>query len=325
MMPLVRRGARATVVAAVLVAVALGAVVARAQGVRIENLGSGSALTGAELIPMYQNADPAVTTTPAAIATYVNSTLKLTVNSGHTEISGLALSGSPTGSGQFMYGDTAGLLQASLLFYNDLTNALIYNYTALGFSALPSMPGGGVGFSVYGTNPGVSLVGIGNHNGWGILSFGGCYNGGSGWACSGGNTTAPDALGQTIYSGYNTAAWVIGALEQIIPTQNWTTGANGVQWQWCTVANGATYGAGCYIMTLDGTNGLVLTGVPVTASAGKFQGGGVTISGTAPTVGSGNISLGGQTAALSDCGSLSSSVGCLIVNIAGTTRYIPYY
>jgi hypothetical protein len=37
----------------------------------IDNLGTGTALTGTEKIPMFQTANPAVTTTPAAISTYL--------------------------------------------------------------------------------------------------------------------------------------------------------------------------------------------------------------------------------------------------------------
>ena len=46
---------------------------ALAQGQTINQLGAGTALVGTEKIPMYQSANPAVTTTPSALAVYINS------------------------------------------------------------------------------------------------------------------------------------------------------------------------------------------------------------------------------------------------------------
>lgn len=45
----------------------------------------------------------------------------------------------------------------------------------------------------------------------------------------------------------------------------------------------------------------------------------------ASTVSSGQISYGGTTAAASNCGSLSGAAACVVLNIAGTTHYVPYY
>lgn len=45
----------------------------------------------------------------------------------------------------------------------------------------------------------------------------------------------------------------------------------------------------------------------------------------APTVASGQIGFGGTTAAASFSGSLPSAAGSIVVNVAGTTRYIPYF
>jgi len=56
-------------------ALLLAALPAFGQGLTINQLGSASALTGTELFPIYQGANPAVTTTPAAIATYAMSQL----------------------------------------------------------------------------------------------------------------------------------------------------------------------------------------------------------------------------------------------------------
>lgn len=51
----------------------------------------------------------------------------------------------------------------------------------------------------------------------------------------------------------------------------------------------------------------------------------ITATAAAPTVGGGQVGYGGTTAAASNCGSLASSVGCLVINVGGTTRYVPYY
>ena len=43
------------------------------------------------------------------------------------------------------------------------------------------------------------------------------------------------------------------------------------------------------------------------------------------TATTGQIAYGGTTAAASNCGSLSGAAGCIVENVAGTTRYTPYY
>ena len=53
--------------------------------------------------------------------------------------------------------------------------------------------------------------------------------------------------------------------------------------------------------------------------------GDIEATGAAATVSAGQIAYGSTTAAATSCGSLASSLGCIVVNIAGTTQYIPYY
>jgi hypothetical protein len=50
-----------------------------------------------------------------------------------------------------------------------------------------------------------------------------------------------------------------------------------------------------------------------------------TLSAAAPTVSAGQIGYGATTAAASNCGSLTGAAGCVVLNIAGTTHYLPYY
>jgi hypothetical protein len=82
----------------VLIAALSASADALAQGLTINQLGSGSALGGSELIPMYQSANPAVTTTPSAIATYTASAALTLTNK---SISGAQIN-SGTISGSYM-------------------------------------------------------------------------------------------------------------------------------------------------------------------------------------------------------------------------------
>jgi len=51
----------------------------------------------------------------------------------------------------------------------------------------------------------------------------------------------------------------------------------------------------------------------------------VTLTAAAPTVTSGQVGLGGTTAAASNCNTVGTTpAACLVVNIAGTVHYIPY-
>lgn len=49
------------------------------------------------------------------------------------------------------------------------------------------------------------------------------------------------------------------------------------------------------------------------------------LTSAAPVVAAGQIGLGSTVAATGNCGTLAGDAGCLIINVAGTTRYIPYY
>lgn len=51
----------------------------------------------------------------------------------------------------------------------------------------------------------------------------------------------------------------------------------------------------------------------------------ITITSAAATAGAGAISYGGTTAASTSCGTLTLAAGCIVVNVAGTTHYIPYF
>jgi hypothetical protein len=60
-------------------------------------------------------------------------------------------------------------------------------------------------------------------------------------------------------------------------------------------------------------------------SAGNTHVNTLTAAAAAPTVSAGQIGYGGTTAVSSNCGSLTSAVACIVVNVGGTAHYIPYY
>ena len=53
--------------------------------------------------------------------------------------------------------------------------------------------------------------------------------------------------------------------------------------------------------------------------------GGITLVSAALTVGASQISLGSTTSAASSCGSLTGAAGCMVINVAGTTRNVPFF
>lgn len=69
-----------------------------------------------------------------------------------------------------------------------------------------------------------------------------------------------------------------------------------------------------------GANNLYVQG---TTTSGVVTAPGLIATAVAPTVASAQIGYGSTVAAASSCG--SGGTGCIVVNIAGTTRYVPYY
>jgi hypothetical protein len=59
-------------------------------------------------------------------------------------------------------------------------------------------------------------------------------------------------------------------------------------------------------------------------SSGIFTSSGLVATAAAPTVSSNQIGYGSTVAAASNCGG-GSVTGCIVVNVAGTARYVPYY
>lgn len=58
---------------------------------------------------------------------------------------------------------------------------------------------------------------------------------------------------------------------------------------------------------------------------GTFTLGSTILYGAPGTAPASQIAYGGTVASASNCGSLASSAGCVVINVGGTQRYIPYY
>jgi hypothetical protein len=71
------------------------------------------------------------------------------------------------------------------------------------------------------------------------------------------------------------------------------------------------------ILCSGGANDLRPSGSPTFA--------GVTYTTAAPTVSMGQVGFGGSFVASSSCGTLAGAAGCLVINVAGITHYVPYY
>lgn len=82
--------------------------------------------------------------------------------------------------------------------------------------------------------------------------------------------------------------------------------------------NCSAFGTGC-------TNALAFTSTGAGTFSNAAQAPGLITTAAAPTVSAGQIGFGGTVAATGNCGTLSGDAGCIVINVAGTTRYIPYY
>lgn len=80
-------------------------------------------------------------------------------------------------------------------------------------------------------------------------------------------------------------------------------------------------------ITRGGSSGVLAAGKGGSPgdTSGTYEATDFWATGAAGTANSGQIRYGGTTAAASNCGSLSGAAGCVVLNIAGTTHYVPYY
>lgn len=75
---------------------------------------------------------------------------------------------------------------------------------------------------------------------------------------------------------------------------------------------------------LASTSGSI-SAATISLAGSEFFGPFLEATGAAPTVASGHIAYGATTTANTSCGTLSGSAGCIVINVAGTTRHVPYY
>jgi hypothetical protein len=156
----------------------------------------------------------------------------------------------------------------------------------------------------------------------------------TGTAAIGGGASVGGTLGVTGIASFSSNVAVSGNLavtgtaafgQSSFPLLTWGTGAAGgalnhgtnyVSLTATTTNTGVQIGAnGSGVITLES---------PVTATY-AITGPGLIATAAAPTVAASQVGFGGSVAASSDCGSLMSAAGCLVVNVAGATHYVPYY
>ncbi len=76
-------------------------------------------------------------------------------------------------------------------------------------------------------------------------------------------------------------------------------------------------------LSRDATGVLDIGGATAKSKTALLQFGNLMMTAAAPTVAASQVGLGSTTAAVANCGAVATA--CLIINVAGTTRYIPYY
>ena len=81
-------------------------------------------------------------------------------------------------------------------------------------------------------------------------------------------------------------------------------------------------------VTQGDNNWAILTGLGLVQFGDKVTAPNTTLTSAAPTVSASQVGFGGTTAAASNCnqsGVLTGVAGCLVINVAGTTHYVPYF
>lgn len=101
--------------------------------------------------------------------------------------------------------------------------------------------------------------------------------------------------------------------------------ANGLVTVAASMVIGAPTGGSEGSHSLNIAGNYYANGTKVIDSTGNGFFNGLIASGAAATSGSSQIAYGGTTASSSSCGSLSGAAGCVVINVAGTTHYLPYY
>lgn len=143
--------------------------------------------------------------------------------------------------------------------------------------------------------------------------------------------TAGTSIGSLSFTGYDGTAWGgNSAGYYAIAFNNWTTSDHSSYLRFYTTPGGSTTIA--EVARISDTGGLSVGNATFNATdpgQGNIAAQGSLIaSAAASTSGTGQVSYGGTTAAASNCnqsGVLTSVAGCLVINVAGTTHYVPYF
>jgi hypothetical protein len=80
------------------------------------------------------------------------------------------------------------------------------------------------------------------------------------------------------------------------------------------------------VLNIIAENDAINATVPLAIAASNLQlKAPLTLTAAAPTVAAAQIGYGSTVTANTNCGTLAGSTGCVVINVAGTTRYLPYY
>lgn len=194
---------------------------------------------------------------------------------------------------------------------------------------------GGIAFPVFNTNAPVTIVDTGNPSNTETVTPTAVQSGVWGCAVSLPATHAH----KTFYLQSGTAGlqealnWAAGTNAVVIVTPDWSTlgGTTGM-------ITSAVAGANTTILDMRTSTaipysgstpsaGVTGTGKTVLQTSATLIGPAsntLTLTAAAPTVAAGQVGLGATTAVVANCGT-TGPTACLVVNIAGTTHYIPYY
>jgi hypothetical protein len=143
------------------------------------------------------------------------------------------------------------------------------------------------------------------------------------------NCTAP-GLGMATAPGFGITSLTSGAAEVCAGTLSVEVFNTTVKTFKSTISIGWSSGDPSIVGQDVGIDRFGVAGIELNDGSGHNANGtlklGSLIATTAPSiVGVGQLSAGSTTAAAASCGSLAGAAGCWIINVAGTTRNVPYY
>jgi hypothetical protein len=166
----------------------------------------------------------------------------------------------------------------------------------------------------------VSTTGFGiSVNGTSVLDYG---------ISTSGYWTAPYITASTTLAGYSlniTNSAIFASSYNFINVANASFQAQSLgQFLWTNSSN-AVSGAIDTGLSRDSANVIDVGNGTQGNKSGTLNLGNMVATAAAPTVSSARIGYGSTVAAATSCGSLTLAAGCVVINVAGTPRYIPYY